>query len=154
GLSGQGYRDGAVADARFSYPNGLAFDGSGNLFVADSRNGVIRMITPSGMVSTVAGSEGTAGNLDGPANAAQFAFPSDVAVDSSGNVFVADGGNNTIRKIDTKGVVTTLAGLAKQTGKADGAGTAARFNGASALAIDAAGNLFVADSSNHTIRKV
>jgi sugar lactone lactonase YvrE len=154
GLSGQGYRDGAASDARFSYPNGLAFDAAGNLFVADSRNGVIRKITSAGMVSTVAGKAGISGSVDGPAAAAQFSFPNDVAADAAGNIYVADNGNNTIRKIDTRGVVTTLAGLAKQTGSTDAAGAAARFNGASALAIDAAGNLFVADSSNHTIRKV
>ncbi len=154
GLSGQGYRDGAAAEARFSYPNGLAFDAAGNLFVADSRNGVIRKITPAGTVSTVAGTPGISGSLDGPATAAQFSFPNDVAADPAGNIYVADNGNNTIRKIDPKGVVTTLAGLAKQTGTTDGTGAAARFNGASAIAIDAAGNLFVADSSNHAIRKV
>src|SRR5947209_727143 len=78
GLSGQGYRDGAAAEARFSYPNGLAFDAAGNLFVADSRNGVIRKITPAGMVSTVAGTAGISGSLDGPAAGAQFSFPNDV----------------------------------------------------------------------------
>jgi len=154
GLSGQGYRDGVAGEARFSYPNGMAFDASGNLFVADSRNGVIRKITPGGMVSTVAGTAGISGSVDGPGTAAQFSFPTDIVVDAAGNIFVADNGNNTIRKIDAKGMVTTLAGRAKQTGSADGEGPAARFNGAAALAMDAAGNLFVADSGNHTIRKV
>jgi sugar lactone lactonase YvrE len=154
GLSGQGYRDGAAAEARFSYPNGLAFDSSGNLFVADSRNRLIRKITPSGMVSTVAGTAGIAGSLDGPAAAAQFTFPADVTVDAADNIYVADSADNIIRKIDAKGMVSTIAGLATQTGSTDGAGSAARFNGASALVVDAAGNLFVADSSNHTIRKI
>ncbi len=154
GLSGQGYRDGSVAEARFSYPNGMAFDRSGNMLVADSANALIRKIAPNGIVSTVAGTLRITGSADGPVNTAQFNSPADVAVDAAGNIYVADGGNNTIRKIDINGVVTTVAGIAKQTGSTDGTGAAARFNGAAALAIDAAGNLFVSDSSNHTIRKI
>lgn len=152
GLSGQGYRDGNISVARFSYPQGLAVDKSGAMFVADSRNCVIRRIAPDGTVSTYAGAFGHLGSADGLA--AEFTSPSDVAVDASGNVYVADSGNNTIRKIDPNRVVTTLAGVAKKTGSADGAGAAAQFNGPAAVAVDASGNVFVADSGNNTIRKV
>ena len=106
----------------------MAVDGSGNVYVADTNNYTIRKITPAGVVSTLAGLAGTSGSADGTGSAARFNYPHGVAVDSSGNVYVADSGNNTIRKITPAGVVSTLAGLAGSSGSADGTGSAARFN--------------------------
>ncbi len=85
-----GYRDGTLAEARFSYPNGMAIDRSGNVLVADSANSLIRKIAPNGMVSTVAGSLRIAGSADGPASKAQFNNPADVAIDAAGSIYVAD----------------------------------------------------------------
>jgi sugar lactone lactonase YvrE len=152
--SGQGSADGTGAAARFYQPYGVAVDGSGNVFVTDLENNTIRKITPSGVVTTLAGTAGSYGSADGTGAAALFNGPSGVAVDGSGNLFVADAGNNTIRKITPTGVVTTLAGTAGLSGSADGTGAAARFNGLAAVAVDGAGNVFVADSFNDAIRKI
>src|SRR2546428_297097 len=131
-LAGQagsgGSADGTGSAARFSCPTGVATDSSGNVYVADSSNYTIRKITPAGVVTTLAGLAGSYGSADGTGSAARFEVPFGVATDSSGNVYVADGGNNTIRKITPAGVVTTLAGLAGITGSDDGTGSAARFN--------------------------
>ncbi|HVU25758.1 MAG TPA: hypothetical protein VHE13_16630 [Opitutus sp.] len=105
-------------------------------------------------VTTVAGGAGVSGSADGPANAARFSSPHAVAVDSARNIYVADFGNNTIRRISRNGTVTTLAGSPGNAGSADGNGSAARFNQPSGLATDSAGNVFVADSNNHAIRKI
>jgi len=137
----------------FNHPCGVAVDGSGNVYVADSDN-TIRKITPAGVVSTLAGLGGGSGSADGAGSAAHFYFPCGVAVDGSGNVYVADSGNDTIRKITPAGVVSTLAGLARKAGSADGTGGAARFNVPSGVAVDGSGNVYVADTSNHTIRKI
>ncbi len=152
--SGQGYLDGARAQARFSYVAGMRFDGAGNMFVADARNAVIRKIDGAGMVSTLAGGAELAGSTDGSAGAARFSMPSDVAIDGAGNVYVADSGNSVVRKITPGGVVTTLAGVAGQYGASDGAGAAARFSGPSGIVVDRQGNLFVADTWNQTIRTI
>jgi sugar lactone lactonase YvrE len=104
--------------------------------------------------TTFAGQMGGIGNTDGTGSAARFHWPNGVAVDSAGTVFVADGPNDTIRKVTPAGVVTTLAGLAGTHGSADGTGSAARFNGPGGVAVDSAGNVFVADTENNTIRKV
>ncbi len=149
-----GSADGAASTARFNSPNGVAVDGAGNVYVADCGNDTIRKVTPGGVVTTLAGLAGNSGSADGTGSAARFCFPFGVAVDSAGNVYVADYGNNTIRKVTPGGVVTTLAGLAGSQGSADGTGSAARFYMPYGVAVDSAGNVYVADYGNNTIRKV
>lgn len=155
GLAGSvGSADGTGSTARFCGPKGVAVDSTGTLYVADTVNEIIRKITPSGTVTTLAGRVGSIGTNDGAGAAAQFTYPFSVAVDSAGNLFVADFGNDTIRKITPAGVVTTLAGKAGSSGRTDGAGTAAQFASPEGVAVDGAGNVYVADSGNDTIRKI
>jgi len=149
-----GTADGTGAAASFNYPQGVATDSAGNVYVADSLNGTIRKITPEGVVTTLAGTAEVAGSSDGVGAAASFNFPSGVAADSVGNVYVADSNNNTIRKITPAGVVTTLAGTAGVAGSADGTGASASFHSPRGVATDNAGNVYVADYYNHTIRKI
>ncbi|MGA9453743.1 MAG: protein kinase [Verrucomicrobiia bacterium] len=157
-LAGQvgvgGYADGAGNQAQFRLPNNLAVDSAGNVYVADTANNVIRKITPDGVVSTLAGAAGSHGSADGTGSTARFWAPFGIAVDSSGNVYMADTGNNTIRKVTPAGVVSTLAGLAGHPGSKDGVGTNARFRNPWSVAVDGMGNVFVADMSNDTIRKI
>ena len=147
-----GSTDGTGSAARFYFPQGVAVDSAGNVFVADMFNDTIRKITSAGVVTTLAGLADSSGSTDGTGSAARFNFPTSVAVDSAGNVYVADTTNQTIRKVTSAGVVTTLAGSAGNAGSADGTGSAARFSGPHGVAVDTAGNIFVADRSNHTIR--
>jgi len=155
GVAGSGgYADGTGSTARFSAPAGVAVDSSGNVYVADSANFVVRKISPEGAVTTLAGLAGTRGSADGAGTAARFYDPAAVAVDDSGNVYVSDAYNNTIRKITPEGVVSTLAGTALTQGSADGTGAAARFYLPANLVVDHAGNVYVADCYNHTIRKI
>jgi sugar lactone lactonase YvrE len=149
--STQGSADGTGSAAQFSYTAGIAIDGSGNLYVADENNQRIRKITSAGAVTTLAGSS-TGGSADGTGAAAQFNYPTGVAVDGSGNVYVADKDNHRIRKITPNGVVTTFAGSGE--GSTDGTGTAASFKKPKDLVLDAAGNLFVTDADNFLIRKI
>jgi sugar lactone lactonase YvrE len=147
-----GRADGTGEAAQFEAPFGIAIDAAGNLFVTDDGNQLtlIRKVTQTGVVTTVAGS--TSGYADGVGVAAQFAGPSGIAVDSSGNLFVADIYNHRIRKVTQTGLVTTVAGSTE--GYADGLGASARFFNPIGIAVDAAGNLFVADHRNGRIRKV
>lgn len=155
GVAGaSGSADGTGSAARFYNPQGVVVDGSGNVFVADQNNHTIRKITPAGEVSTVAGTAGSNGSTDATGTAAWFNGPREIAIDGSGNLYVADTFNHTIRKITPAGVVSTLAGLAGNSGSADGTGSAARFNGPEGVAVDSSGNVYVADNSNHTIRKI
>jgi len=156
GLAGNpGDTDGAGSSASFNNPSGVAVDGSGNVYVADTMNNTLRKVNTLGVVSTLAGSPGTAGSVDGTGSAAQFFGPQGLTIDASGNLYVADTNNHTIRKVvSSTGVVTTLAGLAGNAGSADGLGSLARFNFPSGLAVDSAGNLYIADTDNHTIRAV
>jgi streptogramin lyase len=138
--------------ATFNSPLGVAVDGSGNVYVADYGNNLIRKITPAGVVSTLAGT-GATGADNGAGNIATFNLPEGVAVDAAGNVYVADNGNDLIRKITPEGVVSALAGSG-QAGSANGTGTAASFNSPFGVAVDGAGNVYVADSGNNLIRKI
>jgi sugar lactone lactonase YvrE len=149
-----GSADGTGAAAHFNHPSGVVVDSAGNIYVADNLNHTIRKVTAAGVVTTLAGTAGMAGSVDGTGAAARFNFPAGVAIDSAGNVYVADLGNRTIRKVTAGGVVTTLAGTAGMEGGTDGTGAAARFNGPFGVAVDSAGNVYVADVNNHTIRKV
>jgi sugar lactone lactonase YvrE len=149
-----GIVDGTGAAARFFYPDGVAVDTSGNVYVADEAGNTIRKVTPDGVVTTLAGTFAVTGSQDGTGSAAQFNQPAGLAVDGSGNVYVSDQGNDTIRKITPAGVVTTLAGTAKMSGSADGTGPAARFATPGNVAVDSSGNVYVADQLNDTIRKI
>jgi sugar lactone lactonase YvrE len=149
-----GSTDGTGAAAWFNGPNGVAVDSAGNVYVADFYNRTLRKITAAGVVTTLAGTAGMGGSADGMGAAARFDSPSGVAVDSAGNVYVADRGNDTIRKVTAGGVVTTLAGTAGMAGSADGTGAAARFSSPNGVAVDSAGNVYVGDTQNSTIRKI
>jgi hypothetical protein len=153
-LGGVGNIDGSGTGGRFNSPSGSGIDAGGNVYVADSFNNTVRKITPAGLVTTFAGTAGTSGSADGTGKSVRFNFPGDVVTDASGIVYVSDSANNTIRRITPAGTVTTLAGLAGSPGSADGTGNGARFNQPSGLAVDASGNVYVADSGNHTIRKI
>lgn len=155
GLFGvQGSGDGVGTAARFSQPRGVACDASGNLYVADTENSTIRKVSPSGVVTTLAGTAGAIGHSDGVWTSARFRYPSALAIDGTGNVYVADTGNATIRKITPAGVVTTLAGTAGTTGSYDGMGTLASFDSPQGIDVDALGNVYVTEFNRHTVRKV
>lgn len=121
-MGGSGSVDGVGAAARFNSPQGVATDGAGNVYVADSFNNIIRKITPAGVVTTLAGTAGVPpGSTDATGAAASFSLPISVATDSAGNVYVADANNGTIRKITPSGAVSTVVGVAGQAGFAPGA---------------------------------
>jgi sugar lactone lactonase YvrE len=155
GSGNPGFTDGPAASAQFNFPYGVAVDASGNVFVADYSNHRIRRIAAgTGTVTTLAGN-GTAGLVNGAPATAQFNFPRGVAVDASGNVYVADQSNNVIRRIAAgTGTVTTLAGSGVA-GFADNANPLqAQFNSPSSVAVDASGNVYVADRVNNRIRRI
>ncbi len=155
GMAGQeGHTDGTRTAASFAFPLGVAPDGAGNVYVADSGNSTIRKITPAGVVTTFAGSAGGSGYADGTGAAARFALPYGLAVDATGVVYVADELNSAIRRITPSGTVTTVAGKSGEQGDADGAGNVARFGQPAGIVVDGAGNLFVSDRSTFTIRKI
>ncbi len=149
-----GVEDGIGTAARFDSPEGIATDGAGNVYVGDAHNHTIRKVTSAGVVITLAGTAGAAGSADGAGTVASFALPYGVATDNTGNVYVADYGNHTIRKISSDGIVTTFAGTAGKPGSIDATGTDARFNFPYSLATDNIGNIYVADRYNHTIRRI
>ncbi|MEK6324767.1 MAG: peptidoglycan DD-metalloendopeptidase family protein [Acidobacteriota bacterium] len=153
GLAGSpGFADGPSAQAKFRDPAGLAVAQDDSIYVADAGNNRIRRVAPDGTVTTVAG-DGTAGFLDGPGASARFDNPQGVAVDSSGMIYVADTGNNRIRRIAVDGTVATLAG-GSTSGFQDGAGTQARFNAPRGVALDNQGNAYVTDTGNSSVRAV
>jgi len=136
---------------------GITIDSSNNLYVSATSNNTICKITPAGVITTIAGTAGSSGSTDAVGSAARFNSPIDIDIDAAGNLYVADRGNNLIRKLtNSSGTYTasTIAGLAGSTGSADGTGSAARFNAPTGLAVDASGNIFVTDTGNNTIRKL
>ncbi len=150
--SAEGYADGDRNSAQFNTPSGLCIDRRGNIIVADTANNRIRKIDPKGEVTTLAGN-GEAGLKDGAAIESSFDGPMGVASDREGNVYVADSYNDCIRKISIDGQVSTIAG-GRSPGLSDGQREAALFDTPSGIAIDAAGNLFVADTGNDRIRRI
>jgi sugar lactone lactonase YvrE len=145
------YLDGAGAMAFFNSPLGVALDATGNVYVADTRNRVIRKVTPGGVVTTVAGRPGDIGSADGSSSVAQFTNPVAITIDPSGTLYIVDG--NAIRTISPAGVVTTVAG-SQAAGSADGTGAAAQFNGPTQIALGTGGSLYVSDTLNNEIRKI
>ncbi len=161
GGSSSGSTDGTNTVARFHYPQGIAADNSGRLFVSDTFNHTIRMLTPNGttwVVTTIAGSPGSNGSADGTNSDAGFRSPKGIVTDSLGRLYIADEGNNTIRLITPEGtnwVVTTPAGQPSILGGyADGLNNNSRFKKPADVALDPDGNLFVLENQNSTIRKI
>jgi len=151
GISGD--QDGDRTVALFNEPWGLCVGPEGNIFVADTRNNLIRKITPEGMITTIAGS-GNYGTSNGMGSSATFGNPTGIDVDAMGNIYVADHLTHIIRKIDPQGFVSTLAGKPYQMGDSDGQGDQAAFRRPYGLTIDNDGNILVADEWNHKIRKI
>ncbi len=149
-----GLLDGIGTAAQFDEPTGIVADAAGDFFLCDTQNSAIRRIDASTeAVTTVAG--GTVGYADGLGAAAQFDEPMGVAMDATGDLYVADTGNDCIRVIAPGGSVTTLAGSPGQAGLTDGVGSAARFDAPAALTFDPSSNaIYVADTGNHCVRRV
>jgi hypothetical protein len=157
GTSASGSTNGTGTSARFSNPTGIAIDSSNNLFVSDTGNNTIRKITSAGVVTTIAGTAGSSGSTDAAGSAARFNSPWDIDIDAAGNLYVADRGNNLIRKLTNNSgtyTVSTIAGTAGSSGSADGTGLSARFNVPTGLAVDASGIIYVSDTGNNTIRRL
>jgi len=163
GFRGDG---GPATEAELDFPAGVALDAVGNLYVSDTDNHRVRKVTPDGIITTVAGSgptgylNGSLGGDGGPAIAARLSRPFGLVVDNAGTLYVADGFNNRIRKVTRDGIITTVAGsgstgyLQGGFGGDGGPATAARLNFPRAVALDAAGNLYIADALNHRVRRV
>lgn len=156
GAIGQpGTADGFGSAARFNEPFDVAVDSFGNLYVADRMNCSIRKISQDGFVSTLAGVSGLRGTEDGLGSTARFWFPHCLAVDKLGTIYVSDTWANTVRRVTSGGVVTTLAGSPSEwPDQIDGNGLGARFGLPTGLAVDNSGNIFVADRGNSLIRKI
>ena len=153
GLAGEfGTNDGVGSAARFRAPGDLTVDSSGNIYVADTYNHAIRKVTQEGVVTTLAGLTGESGTNDGTGVAARFFCPGSVVYDNTGNLFVADGWNHTIRRVSLAGEVTTVAGKSGSFGFADGVGSAARFFFPGGLCVGFGQHVFVADEWNNSIR--
>jgi RHS repeat-associated protein len=153
GYSGDG---GYAVQARLNTPKGLTSDGEGNIYIADFYNNAVRKTDPDGIISTVAGN-GTCGYSGdgGPAADARLCFPRDVAADETGNLYIADSGNHVIRKIDTEGIITTVAGNGTAGYSGDeGPAAEAQIGSPNGVAADSAGNIYIADIQYHCIRQV
>jgi sugar lactone lactonase YvrE len=148
-----GSTDGMSSTARFSMPAGVVVDAAGDWFIADQGNATIRKVT-AGVVTTFAGLTSMTGNADGMGAVARFNSPTGAAIDAAGTIYISDKMNHTIRKLAPDGRVTTLAGMAGLKGSSDGIGAAASFNAPIGVTVDSSGTVYVADSGNHTIRKV
>src|SRR5262249_60119101 len=138
--------DGPGGMASFRFPQGVAVDGAGNVYVADTNNCIIRKITPTGVVSTLAGTATMCSSAEGTGGVARFNIPRGIAVDGSGNLYVADTNNCTIRKVVPSGVVgtaSTLAGTAGMRMSAAGSSSVARFNAPQGITSDGSGTLYV-----------
>ncbi|MGZ3833321.1 MAG: T9SS type B sorting domain-containing protein [Mucilaginibacter sp.] len=153
GSGSAGAANGTGVAASFLGPVGLTIDAAGNLYVADLKNNLIRVVSQGGQVSTLAGSPGVVGAINAKGAAASFNYPSDVAADGAGNIYVVDQGNNLIRKITPDGTVSTFAGSGIG-GAKDATGTQATFNSPEGIAVDHAGNVYVADDFNNMIRMI
>ena len=153
GFSGDG---GPATDAALSYLRGVAVDAAGNVYVADERNQRVRRIDTAGVISTIAGTGQSGFSGDGgPATDAQLFYPAGVAVDAAGNVYVADELNQRVRRIDTAGVISTIAGTGEEGFGGDGGpATEAQLNYPTGVAVDAAGNVYVTDERNHRVRRI
>lgn len=156
GLAGvSGTANGSASESRFNSPQGVAVDAVGNVYVADTLNHAIRVISVGGGVSTVAGLNGTSGAVDGAPADARFLAPTGLALDNTGGLYVADSGNNAIRRILIGGGVSTYAGALGQGGFVDNVGAAnARFSGPTYVTVDSSGNVYVSDSGNHVVRRI
>jgi len=150
GSNAPGFADGTGASAQFEFPTGIAIDSDNNLYIADSENHKIRKITPSGIVSTLAG--GDQGFADGTASEAQFDTPAGIVIDATNTLYVSDAGNNKIRKITSDGSVTTIAG--GDEGFADGNALNAQFNTPVGITLDSENNFYITDVLNNKIRKI
>ncbi|MGJ7915854.1 hypothetical protein ACI48D_10300, partial [Massilia sp. LXY-6] len=148
-----GYADGNGAAARFNQPSRLDTDSQGNLYVTDTGNSVVRKIAPGGAAGTLAGN-GTCGSADGRGTTAQFCNPKGIALDRWGNLWVADTGNHTVRRIDANGNVSTVAGSPGVCGSTNGRGDVARFCNPQDVDVDEWGNVYVVDTGNSTIRMI
>ena len=154
GYSGDG---GMATDAQLYYPTGVTVDQMGNVFIADEFNNVIRKVTPDGIISTCAGNNTIGYSGDGgPATSAQFWHPADVGVDSIGNIYIAEEDNSVIRKVNTSGIISTIAGIGGVPGYSGdgGPGTNAKLNFPQGIAVDKSGNVYVADFYNSRIRRI
>jgi sugar lactone lactonase YvrE len=159
GNGGFGGDLGPATDARLNDPTGVAVDAAGNLYIADSGNERIRAVYTDGVINTIAGCGGS-GGFGGdtfPATGAQFNHPNGLAVDASGNIYVADTGNDCIREVFARtGIINTVAGTGTTLGYSgdNGLAVAATLDSPEGVAVDASGNLFIADTNNHRIREV
>jgi hypothetical protein len=153
GYSGDG---GAATAAALHYPVNVLFDAAGNIVIADGQNHCIRKVSPTGIITTIAGN-GTPGcsGDGGPASAAQLSIPAGLAIDAAGNIYVVNGGCHSVRKINTSGIITTIAGSGVWGFSGDGGpATAAQLNNPLGITFDAIGNMFISDYLNCRIRKI
>jgi sugar lactone lactonase YvrE len=145
-----------IPNTEINFAGGMAFDSSNNLFISDFSGNTVIKVTPTGNITSVAGtgSGGYSGD-NGPAISAQIVEPSGIAVDSQGNVYIADSGNNRVRKVNPGGTITTIAGNGQYGYLGDGGpATNASFKGPSSVAVDSAGNVFVSDYNNCVLRRI
>ena len=156
GTSGYSGDGGQATQATLNNPTSIVFDQKGNLYIADAGNNVIRMVSTSGVITTVAGNDTIGYSGDGgQATLASLNTPGQIAIDALGNLYIADIGNNAIRKVDINGIINTIAGSDSAGYRGDGGlATSARLNSPSGVAIDATGNIYIADYGNHVVRKI